>query len=85
MLQEIYIKNLILIDELRMEFGPGLNVLTGETGVGKSIIMDALGLISGERIRSDLVRNPEEKALVEAVFSSMMIVKPVITYEPVNS
>ena len=68
MLQEIYIKNLVLIDELRMEFGPGFNVLTGETGAGKSIIMDALGLISGERVRSELVRDPEKRALVEATF-----------------
>jgi DNA repair protein RecN (Recombination protein N) len=61
-------KKLVLIDELRMEFEPGFNALTGETGAGKSIIMDALGLISGERVRSELVRNPEERALVEATF-----------------
>ncbi|MGE5389734.1 MAG: DNA repair protein RecN [Deltaproteobacteria bacterium] len=69
MLQEIYIKNFVLIDELRMEFGAGLNVLTGETGAGKSIIMDALGLLAGERVRNDLIRDAEKRARVEAVFS----------------
>jgi len=69
MLQEIYIRNFVLIDELRMEFGTGLNVLTGETGAGKSIIMDALGLLAGDRIRNDLVRDADKRARVEAVFS----------------
>lgn len=69
MLQEIYIRNFVLIDELRMEFGSGLNVLTGETGAGKSIIMDALGLLVGDRIRNDLIRDAEKRARVEAVFS----------------
>jgi len=68
-LQEIYIRNFVLIDELRMEFGAGLNVLTGETGAGKSIIMDALGLVAGDRIRNDLIRDADKKARVEAVFS----------------
>ncbi|MBP8819235.1 MAG: AAA family ATPase, partial [Syntrophomonadaceae bacterium] len=53
MLQEIYISNFVLIDELRIEFSDGLNVLSGETGAGKSIIIDALGLIMGERVRND--------------------------------
>lgn len=69
MLQEIYIRNFVLIDELRMEFGSGLNVLTGETGAGKSIIMDALGLIAGDRIQSDLIRDVEKRARVEALFT----------------
>lgn len=68
MLQEIYIKNFVLIDELHLELQPGLNVLTGETGAGKSIIIDALGLVMGERINSDYIRNKADKALVEAVF-----------------
>lgn len=69
MLQEIYIKNFVLIEELRLEFCSGFNVLTGETGAGKSIIIDALGLVVGDRISSDLVRNPAQKAIAEAVFS----------------
>jgi DNA repair protein RecN (Recombination protein N) len=68
MLQEIYINNFVLIDELRLELQPGLNVLTGETGAGKSIIIDALGLLIGGRISSDYIRIKEQKALVEAVF-----------------
>ncbi len=69
MLQEIYIKNFVLIDELRMDFYQGLNVLTGETGAGKSIIIDALGLIIGGRINNDFIRDESQKAIVEAVFS----------------
>lgn len=69
MLQEIYIKNFVLIDELRMTFYQGLNVLTGETGAGKSIIIDALSLIIGGRINNDFIRDENQKAIVEAVFS----------------
>lgn len=69
MLQEIYIKNFVLIEELRLEFCSGFNVLTGETGAGKSIIIDALGLVIGDRISSDLVRNPAQRAIAQAVFS----------------
>ncbi|NLV21804.1 MAG: DNA repair protein RecN [Syntrophomonadaceae bacterium] len=69
MLLEIYIKNFVLIEEQRLEFGPGLNVLTGETGAGKSIIMDALGLVLGERSKNDYVRDESKKAIVEAVFA----------------
>lgn len=68
MLQEIYINNFVLIDELRMQFNKGLNVLTGETGAGKSIIIDALGLVVGDRLKSDSIRDNEKKAVVEAVF-----------------
>ncbi|HHV16098.1 MAG TPA: AAA family ATPase [Gelria sp.] len=68
MLQEIYISNFVLIDELRIEFSDGLNVLSGETGAGKSIIIDALGLIMGERVRMDWVRDTSRKAIAEAVF-----------------
>ncbi|NLB88044.1 MAG: AAA family ATPase, partial [Syntrophomonadaceae bacterium] len=56
MLQEIYINNFVLIDELRMQFSNGLNVLTGETGAGKSIIIDALSLVVGDRLKTDLIR-----------------------------
>lgn len=68
MLVEIYIQNFVLIDELRMEFEPGLNVLTGETGAGKSIIIDALGLVMGERVKNEFIRDSRKKALVEASF-----------------
>lgn len=68
MLQEIYINNFVLIEEMRIEFGPGLNILTGETGAGKSIIIDALSLIMGERMKTDFVRDTSRKAIAEAVF-----------------
>ncbi len=69
MLRELYIRNLVLIEEARLEFGAGLNVFTGETGAGKSIIIDALGLLTGERMSTDLIRDTSQKAVVEAVFS----------------
>ncbi|MDD3268267.1 MAG: DNA repair protein RecN [Syntrophomonadaceae bacterium] len=68
MLQEMYINNFVLIDELRLLFAEGLNVLSGETGAGKSIIIDALGLIMGERIKGDFIRDERKKAVAEAVF-----------------
>jgi DNA repair protein RecN (Recombination protein N) len=69
MLEEIYLNNFVLIDELRLEFDRGLNVLTGETGAGKSIIIDAVGLIIGERLKNDYLRDNSRKAVAEAVFN----------------
>lgn len=69
MLQELYIKNIALISNVAISFKPGFNVLTGETGAGKSIIVDAVGLIMGNRGDKELVRHGEEKAVVEAQFS----------------
>jgi len=68
MLETLRIRNLALIDDVELEFCPGLNVLTGESGAGKSFILRALDFILGERISADLVRPGREKALVEAVF-----------------
>jgi DNA repair protein RecN (Recombination protein N) len=68
MLKELNIKNLAIIDQIRVEFSPGLNVFTGETGAGKSIIVDALNLALGERASSDLIRTGAEEAVVEASF-----------------
>jgi len=68
MLKTLRIRNLVTIEELRVEFGPGLNVLTGETGAGKSIVVDALGLASGERGDSALVRAGSDRAVIEAAF-----------------
>lgn len=67
MLLELNIRNFAIIDRLNVVFGPGFNVLTGETGAGKSIIIDAVGLLLGERARPDLIRNGEEEATVEAL------------------
>ncbi|MGI6161343.1 MAG: DNA repair protein RecN [Christensenellales bacterium] len=68
MLVGLYIKNIALIDELEVGFAPGLNVLTGETGAGKSIIIDAVNLVLGGRADRELVRSGCDKAIVEAVF-----------------
>lgn len=68
MLRELYITNFALIDELRVEFGPGLNVLTGETGAGKSIMIDALGLALGMRGEAEQIRTGTDGATVEAAF-----------------
>lgn len=69
MLTEIYIRNLAIIDELRLQFHAGFNVLTGETGAGKSIILDAVSLILGERADATWIRAGKEKAYVEATFA----------------
>ena len=69
MLTDLSIKNLAVIEQLQVNFGSGFNVLSGETGAGKSIIIDAMGLLLGQRMRNDLVRTGEETASVEAVFS----------------
>ena len=68
MLQEINVRNLALIEEINLEFDPSFNVLTGETGAGKSIIIDALGLALGGRFNSEMIRTGAENATVEAVF-----------------
>jgi DNA repair protein RecN (Recombination protein N) len=68
MLKSLSIRNYALIDELHAELSNGLVILTGETGAGKSIIIDALGLILGERTGSDVVRSGADKAVVEGVF-----------------
>lgn len=68
MLRKLYIKNFALIENLEIEFGQGFNVLTGETGAGKSIIIDAVGIITGQTAQADFIRSGEEKALLEAVF-----------------
>jgi DNA repair protein RecN (Recombination protein N) len=68
MLTELVIRNFATIDRLQVSFGPGFNVLTGETGAGKSIVLDAVGLLLGDRARPDLIRTGEEEATVEALF-----------------
>ena len=70
MLRFLSIRNLAVIDQLEVEFEPGLSVLTGETGAGKSILVGAVGLLAGGRATSDLVRTGEELATVEAIFES---------------
>ncbi len=68
MLLEIGIRNFVLIEELRLELDKGLNVLTGETGAGKSIVFDALGLLLGDRFQSEQVRQGAERASIDGTF-----------------
>lgn len=69
MISELYIKDFAIIDELRMQLAPGFNVLTGETGAGKSIILDAVMLLLGGRADTTMVRAGTETAYVEGIFS----------------
>jgi len=68
MLQELRIKNFAIIDELSLSFSKGLNILTGETGAGKSIILNAVHLLLGDKATEELIRSCEEEASVEALF-----------------
>src|SRR6187431_2986931 len=68
MLRFLRIRRLAVIDAVEVEFDAGLNVLTGETGAGKSILVEAVGLLLGGRASGDLVRTGEETATVEAIF-----------------
>ena len=69
MILEMYIKNFALAEEIRIDFEEGFNALTGETGSGKSIIIDALNLCLGGRYDKSFVRKGTDKGLVEAIFS----------------
>src|SRR5215475_1592175 len=68
MLRELRIRNLAVIEDVVVPFAPGLNVLTGETGAGKSILVDAILLVIGARAQPDLIRSGEDSAVVEALF-----------------
>src|SRR5471030_1488980 len=70
MLRFLSIRHLAVIDAAEVEFGPGLNVLTGETGAGKSILVEAVGLLLGGRASGDLVRTGEDSATIEAIFEN---------------
>ena len=71
MLRELRIKNFAVIDEVGLKLQGGLNILTGETGAGKSIVLNALGLIAGERGAADIIRSGEDEAIVEALFDDV--------------
>lgn len=69
MLQSLHVKNLALIDEIEVAFGDGLNILTGETGAGKSIIIGSINLALGAKADRDMIRTGAEYALVELIFT----------------
>lgn len=69
MLHNLHVKNLALIDEAEVDFSKGLNILSGETGAGKSIIIGSIGIAIGEKVSKDMIRKDADYALVELVFS----------------
>ncbi len=89
MLQEIRIQNFAIIDRLELSFAPGLNVITGETGAGKSIIVDAVELLLGGKADPSMVRAGAERALIEGVFvidgRSAMALQPILEREELNA
>lgn len=72
MLKSLTVWNFALLKHVQVEFEAGLNILTGETGAGKSILIDSLGAVLGQRMSSDMVRSGCDWLRVEAVFSSRM-------------
>jgi hypothetical protein len=77
MLQEIHIQNYAVVEHLTVEFHPGLNVLTGETGSGKSLLVDALALVLGGRASPDVIRTGANRATVTAVFRAESVTRVV--------
>ena len=69
MLQNLHVKNLALIEEAEVDFTEGLNILSGETGAGKSIIIGSMNLALGEKVQKEMLRENAEYALVELIFS----------------
>ena len=68
MLTSIYLKNFVLIDEASLSFHPGFSVFTGETGAGKSILIDAIGILSGDRLTTDVLKKDSDRLIIEGVF-----------------
>ena len=69
MLERLMVKDLALIEKSEIEFGPGLNILTGETGAGKSILLGSIQLALGQKASKDMIRHGKEQALIELSFS----------------
>src|SRR5262245_5180700 len=80
MLTTLRIKNLALVADLTLELQPGLNVISGETGAGKSILIGALNLVLGERADRTLIRSGEESCTVEAVFDVRQLRAPLAAF-----
>ncbi len=86
MITELYMENIALIDQVRLTFSPQFNILTGETGAGKSVILQSLGLVLGERVRSNIVRQGQNQAVVQIVTDPAKLVfqKMQNTLQPVE-
>lgn len=68
MLTQMYVKDFVLIDNINLDFKAGMSAFTGETGAGKSLLIDAIGILRGDRINGNLVKQGKEKAIIEGVF-----------------
>ena len=71
MLSEIYIQNLAVIEKAAIDFSMGLNIFTGETGAGKSIVVDSINAVLGQRVSREIVRTGCDKAVVVGVFTAV--------------
>ena len=69
MLKKLVVKNFAILEDIEIDFYDGLTILTGETGAGKSLIIDSISLLLGERASVEMIRNGEEKALISGIFS----------------
>ena len=76
MLELLHIENIAIIEHADIAFGSGFNALTGETGAGKSIVIDALGAVLGQRTSRELIRTGAEKAFVSATFGGVPVELP---------
>src|SRR5271168_593081 len=81
MLVELVVENYAVVERVRVRFHPGLNLLTGETGSGKSIVVDALGLLFGGRASADMVRSGEERARISGRFTAPDVAVPGVETE----
>ena len=74
MLEQLVVKNFALVEDLTIDFSDNFNVLTGETGAGKSIIIDAVALLLGGRAQSEFIRSGTDKAILEGVFHFLVVI-----------